>query len=372
MWPVASDAQTQTRLRTTMFASVDYILTVLFLLGYAAAGIISYDVPLKIFLVSMLANAIFVAGIGSGMSKQLRDPSLTWPQVFAACVVDLLGLLLAPQIAYLFILNLFVPLSYGNLFFSGRMFLLIWLSLIAALGAILTLFGGAIDIALVTPVERGLFWAFVAVTLARFLMVNAAASRVRVSLQDRNKVLAATTTKLVDLSSRDELTGLWNRREFMRLLQEESRRALRSGTSFCVAVIDIDRFKRINDNFGHLIGDAVLHELGQLLDGTRRATDSVARYGGEEFTLLLVQAKLSTATLALERTRDRVMQHDWPNLAPGLRLTISAGIADWQPGETLLQVLNRADAALSEAKSAGRNCVRVSSVGPDAFPESMK
>jgi diguanylate cyclase (GGDEF)-like protein len=95
-----------------------------------------------------------------------------------------------------------------------------------------------------------------------------------------------------------------------------------------------------------------------LLEETRRATDTLARYGGEEFILLLPGAGLDTAMLALERTRKHIERHDWSRIAPDLKVSISAGIAAWKPGETLAQVIDRADAALYEAKHAGRNRVR--------------
>jgi diguanylate cyclase len=253
-----------------------------------------------------------------------------------------------------------VPLSYGSVHFTQRMFLAAWILLSCAVGTAMLAVSVYDDIALATPIDRILFWAVTVFALGRFLAVNAEVSRLRLRLQRKNRELAHAAVKLSDLASRDELTGLWNRREFMRLLLEESRRAVRSQSSFCVAMLDIDHFKKVNDTYGHLTGDAVLHELAQLLESMRRATDSVARYGGEEFTLLLVNAKITTATVALERIRAQVMQHDWETIATGLRLTVSGGIAAWRPGETLTQVLNRADAALYEAKEAGRNCVRVS------------
>jgi diguanylate cyclase (GGDEF)-like protein len=362
-WFASLDGKTQLRLRITAFAYIDYFVMVLLLLGFALAGIISYQIPLIFFAAALCINISCLIAIGTGWSKRFRDPSLTWLQVFAACTVDLVGIVLAPHIAYVFIINLFVPLSYGSLNFNERRFVLVWLYVVITIGALLSVLGNTADVALATAGEKIFFWVAIAVTIGRFLMVNAEVSRIRIRLKGRNKELAAATDKLADLSSRDPLTGLWNRREFMRLMQDESRRAVRSRLTFSVAVIDIDHFKEVNDQFGHLVSDAVLHELGQLMESARRATDSVARYGGDQFTLLLVQAKRSTATVALERTRNRVIQHDWANIAPGLQLTISAGIAEWQPGETLLQVLNRADMALREAKSAGRNCVRVSEPG---------
>jgi diguanylate cyclase len=358
--PIPLRAAMRWRMRTGGILAIDYGFNIVMLCGFAAAGIISYLIPLVLFGIGVLFTSFFLGLILSGKTRRFPDPSLTALQLLAACGFNLLGLLLAPQIAYFFMINLFVPLSYGSARFTQRTFVGVWILLACATGAALLLISEYEDVALAAPMDRILFWAISVFALGRFLAINAEVSRLRIRLQRKNNELANAAARLSDLASRDELTGLWNRREFMRLVLEESRRAVRSHSSFCIAVIDIDRFKNVNDSYGHLIGDAVLHELAQLLESMRRATDSVARYGGEEFTLLLVNAKLATATVALERIRLQIMQHDWETIAPGLRLTISAGLAAWRPGETLTQVLNRADGALYEAKNAGRNCVRVS------------
>jgi diguanylate cyclase (GGDEF)-like protein len=137
--------------------------------------------------------------------------------------------------------------------------------------------------------------------------------------------------------------------------------------SFCVAVISIDNFKTINQRYGHLTGDTILHEFAQFLETRRRATDAVARCDGKQFALLLAGAKPGTAMVALERIRGEVAQQDWGSIVPGMHLTISAGAAAWQPGETLISVVDRAAAALRDAKIAGRNCVRVSAPVPSVI-----
>lgn len=325
-WFASFEAGTQQHLRPTAFAAVDYTVTVLILFGFAATGKVSDDVPLEILAIAIALNFIFVAGIWSGYTRRYRDPALTGIQVAAVCAINLLGLILAPQIAYVFILNLFVSLSYGGLHFSRQTFLRAWLLLTCTLGTVMLL-GSHVPISIVTPAEHLFFWGAVTLALGRFLSINAEISRLRVRAQKNNVDLVAAAAKLTDVSSRDELTGLWNRREFMRLLQEESRRAVRSRSSFCVAFIDIDHFMQINNRFGRAIGDKALHELAQLLESKRRATDSLARYGDNAFSLLLVNPKRSTAMVALERIRNEVAQYDWERIAPGLELTISAGVA---------------------------------------------
>ncbi len=352
------DHNTRLRLRRTGLAATDYLVTGSILLAFAALGTIPYTVPLFLLAVAGIINATFLTLIASGFSRRWADPSMTAMQVFAACAMNLAGVVMAPQIAHVFIVILFMPLAYGSLHFAQRAYLVTWLYLSVALGFVITASGAFRGIADQGPAAQLLFWIVVVVALGRFLAINATVARLRENLKKKNDELLSATGKLTELASRDELTGLWNRREFMRLLQDEARRAARSQTSFCVAIIDIDHFKDVNDQHGHLVGDAVLHELAQLLEFSRRATDSLGRYGGEEFTLLLQGAKPSTATVALERTRNLVAQHDWSSIAPGLQLTISAGVGAWHPGDTLTVVMNRADSALYEAKHAGRNCVR--------------
>lgn len=357
-WLASLDRKTRSRFRRTALSAVDYGVVALILFGFAGVGAIPLRVPVTLSIASAIVLGIFLLALGSGWSQRLRDPSMTAAQVSAACATNLAGMLMAPQLTHLFIVMLFMPLAYGSLHFSQRTYLRSWAYLALALAA-MALYTGPLPAPPMSSVtERVLNWLVVVFAFGRFLGITAEVSGLRQHLKDRNAELQTATEKLGDLASRDELTGLWNRREFMRLLQEEARRAARNQTPFCVAIIDIDNFKHVNDRWGHLVGDAVLHEMGQLLEFSRRATDSLARYGGEEFTLLLQGARLSTATVALERTRNLVAQHDWTKLAPDLQLTVSAGISAWHPGDTLQAVMNRADTALYEAKHAGRNCVR--------------
>jgi diguanylate cyclase len=346
-------------LRTTGFVAVDYAVNVMILFGFAVIGTVPYGVPIRVATIAVAFNGIFICGIVSGFTRRFRDPSITALQVFAACGINLLALLLAPQIAYMAVVNLFVLLSYGSLRFSLRAFFLAWLVLSAVLAIELRIVGTHVDVAAAAGIDQLFFWLVVTAALGRFLAVNAEVSRLRAGLHERNRELAMMAARLADLASRDDLTGLWNRREFMRLLLEEKKRVGRRSGRFCVALIDADHFKQVNDRFGHLTGDAVLRELAQVFDRTRRMTDTLARYGGEEFILLLFDADTDAALHALERMRIGVEQHDWEHIAAGLRVTISIGVAAWQNGEDVGQTINRADASLYEAKAAGRNCVRI-------------
>ena len=169
--------------------------------------------------------------------------------------------------------------------------------------------------------------------------------------------LEVQRNELERLSREDPLTGLANRREFDRHLHTAILYSQRHGTPLAVAMLDLDRFKRVNDGWGHAVGDAVLEETGRLLRRECRAIDVIARYGGEEFVLALPHADLPAAVAVCERVRRAFMAFDWGALAPGLSLTISAGVSAWREGRSGHELLAEADENLYRAKQHGRNRV---------------
>lgn len=169
-WFSSLDAKTRIRLRATAFSAADYVVNALILFGCASVGMISYDALFKLISIAVVFNVMFLGGIGFGFTRGFRDPSIIGLQVFVACGLNLLGMLLAPKIAYLFIVNLFVPLAYCCMHFSQRMFVLIWLFLSFALGAVLSTIGDA-DIMLATRNHRLFFWGVLIIAIARFLLV---------------------------------------------------------------------------------------------------------------------------------------------------------------------------------------------------------
>jgi len=166
-------------------------------------------------------------------------------------------------------------------------------------------------------------------------------------LRDANQLLAAQALT-------DSLTGLGNRRSFDRAIA----RALHRGTfDGALAAIDIDRFKQVNDEFSHLTGDEVLRRIGVLAETVIRPTDQAFRVGGEEFLVLLPGATGDLAVAICERIRRAIEDHPWADVAPGLRVTASFGVAAAQARDSVTGLLGRADAALYTAKKAGRNQV---------------
>lgn len=168
--------------------------------------------------------------------------------------------------------------------------------------------------------------------------------------------LQRANTQLKSLAETDALTGLLNRNGLGNSFAFDVERALRYGRSLSVIMLDIDHFKAINDDFGHLIGDKVLADLGRLLMQATRNVDTVCRWGGEEFVVICHETPLEQAEQLAERLLQQAREHAFASQRP---LTLSAGVAHVQAGDVPDTLVARADAALYQAKNSGRNRVCV-------------
>jgi diguanylate cyclase (GGDEF)-like protein len=188
----------------------------------------------------------------------------------------------------------------------------------------------------------------------------------RSSLAKKKDALAVALARLKELASRDELTGLHNRRHLMEMLEAQQERSRRYGEPFSLCILDLDLFKRINDGHGHGVGDEVLRGFSERIRAHLRRMDvlgrgeldsTFARYGGEEFLLLLPYAAGAGACACVERLRSAMHESLFVTSAGAMAVTFSAGVAQYRKDESLAEVINRADEALYRAKSAGRDRV---------------
>jgi diguanylate cyclase (GGDEF)-like protein len=178
-------------------------------------------------------------------------------------------------------------------------------------------------------------------------------SKLRSRMRYQKRELSEALDTIRILATVDELTSLVNRRHMNEVLEaEEQRQAVAADT--CIALLDIDFFKQVNDRYGHATGDAVLRSFSDAARASLRANDVLARWGGEEFLLLLPHSAPDDARAVLERMADRVRSMRVPGLN-GDRISFSAGLAARRPGETCADVISRADKALYQAKNAGRD-----------------
>lgn len=168
----------------------------------------------------------------------------------------------------------------------------------------------------------------------------------------------AIEQSLQNLAERDSLTGLYNRRRGMELYEEAFAAVRRQNRNLALLILDLDHFKGINDQFGHLVGDDILRWIGAAILSCMPAAGIGFRWGGEEFVVALPNLDESEASDLAEQIRVKLSERTWPELSPGFRITASAGIAVYpQQGEDPNALIVAADRALYEAKRAGRDCI---------------
>lgn len=158
----------------------------------------------------------------------------------------------------------------------------------------------------------------------------------------------------------DPLTGLGNRRYLMDRLREETERVMRKGTSYCLAILDVDHFKSFNDSFGHEVGDQVLCEIAKSLRTQLRDYDFCGRWGGEEFLIILPETDLAEAGPVAERVRLAIKEIQVDTKGQPHLLSASVGLTHYRSGEGYSDTIKRADDALYRAKELGRDRLEIS------------
>ncbi|HEU0076912.1 MAG TPA: diguanylate cyclase, partial [Longimicrobiaceae bacterium] len=178
-------------------------------------------------------------------------------------------------------------------------------------------------------------------------------------LDQKNRELEMANRRLKKLSITDGLTELFNHRHVHELLHDEFERSARTGESIAVVMMDLDRFKAVNDTYGHPTGDVILYETARIIKETAREIDSVGRYGGEEFIAILPETDEEPAANFAERVRAAVEEHVFRDGATEVRMTVSCGVASAaaEGVDSPEALLKAADEALYQAKHGGRNQV---------------
>ena len=326
-------------------------------LGYfVAVGLAERGPVLALALLGVGGMLLFYAAIRSGASERLRDPSLTIAQMSFALLVGALAYTLAGRGRGAVFPIMMVVLMFGLYSLTPRQVRLMSALALALFGAAMALMAWRNPRVYRPEVEFAHFLV-IAIILPAVSMLAGQLGQLRDALKRQKAELREALARNEVLAQRDELTGLANRRHMAALIEAERMRSERSGARFCLAVLDIDRFKRINDSHGHPTGDYVLKVFAAEALAAIREADVLARWGGEEFMLMLPDAGLTAARLGLERLRTRVeglrVAHEGRELA----FTVSAGLVEVSPDETLVEAIARADRALYQAKQQGRNKV---------------
>jgi diguanylate cyclase (GGDEF)-like protein len=189
-------------------------------------------------------------------------------------------------------------------------------------------------------------------------------SKMHEGLRSQRAELARALDKVNQLATRDDLTQVHNRRHVTELMRIEQARHERHATPLCLALLDIDFFKIVNDTFGHHAGDEVLRRFAQSTLRGLRTADLLGRWGGEEFVVLFPDTSLAHAQVALQRVREQLRQTDFSSIDSELRISFSAGLVLVGDGERIEAAVERADQAMYRAKARGRDCVEIEAALP--------
>ena len=346
------DAQQILRINRNLAAAGSSLLVILLLTFYWREGYLgahAYGMAVAMIVVLIV---VFQAIFRTGLNTRAADPSLTMAQVASACAVLVFINFHLQAARGAFLLVYIMAVIFAVFRLNTKQILLVVVPiLIAHVGSIFQMRGRGIDPEIIRL--EFIQWVVLVVVLLWFSQLGGYISNMR--------------RRLRSLAVRDALTDAYSRRHMTDMLAAEKARAHRSGSAFCIVLIDLDRFKSINDVHGHGVGDQVLVDFAALVKRHVRIVDHVGRYGGEEFLLLLPDTQLSAAVAVAQRIREATRAADWSALTAGLVVTVSIGVHEPGRDESIEQALEQADAALYRAKHAGRD--RVEYAAPASEPQ---
>src|SRR4030088_2487184 len=338
---------------------VSYVIDAYILLLYAHAGTIPVTIGPAFAACGLVSIACYIALSEMGFTERFKDHYFVAPQAIASMAIMLAFTYIAPQVGGMFLFTLFVVVNFSFLRSPRWKTAFVWTAMALGLTGLFLLTDKPISMPHGTYVERFATMTVFVLTIGRCMFLGIFSSSMRQTLYKSGVELKAANKRIEELAELDELTGSFNRRCIMRMLDDEIARANRSKAPCSIALIDLDWFKRVNDHYGHPTGDEVLRTFAITVFANIRTIDKFGRYGGEEFLLVLPDTPDDEAVRTLDRLREIVAGLDWSAFSPGMQVTISAGVAMLKPDETADTFLARADRALYAAKAQGRN--RISS-----------
>jgi diguanylate cyclase len=335
--------------------AASYLIDALILFVYARAGSIPTTIAPAFAAIGLLSVAFYLALSESGVTERLKDHYFVLPQLCISVAIMLAFAYLAPEVGGMFLCLLFLVFNFGSLRLTPRQSAVVWTVTTLGVAGLFVLTDKPIGLPHGNELERFATMLMFALTIGRCMFLGLFSSSMRQSLYQSGERLKEAYRRIEELAELDELTGSFNRRCIMRLLEEEIARSGRLNAPCSIALIDLDHFKRINDAYGHPTGDEVLRTFAITVFANIRTIDRFGRYGGEEFLLVLPETPPQSAAQMLDRLRTIIAELDWSAFSPGMQVTMSAGVATLRRDENSDTFLARADRALYTAKARGRN-----------------
>jgi len=309
-----------------------------------------------ILVVGWAGYIIIFVLILTGVNQRFKDKGMTLIQITWVTAILMVSVYHIDQVRMLYLMLYLMVMLFAA--FQLRLDGFLFIAIIAILGYGTVIFLLSFNHPNIIDLKIEIIqWLVFAFTLVGFSLVGSDLSALRRMLRSRNVELKAALDKVNEMAITDELTGIFNRRHIMDVLKYQKSMADRGDYIFVVCYADLDHFKQVNDRFGHSTGDIVLQKFAVLTKDVIREVDYIARFGGEEFLLILVKTSLPEAVVVSDRIRKSIRKFSFGDLSPDLHMTVSIGVAEYQSGERIEDLLDRADAALYRAKESGRNRV---------------
>ena len=323
------------------------------LTGFYALGVVGAQVLWVLAGLTAAGFAVFGAVFRSGLQRKLRLRHLKLGIVTTAIGGMLVVFYLEPVTQILLAPFMFVAVAYGIFTVPRRTLLVLTAAVLCAYAAVIAAHYAEQGNDALLRLELMHLLAL-AVSVPAFIVLMGRVQRLYRSLYQASRKIK----NIQEDAQRDVLTGCFNRRYVLAVLEEQKQLADESGIPLCLAVLDIDHFKHINDSLGHLGGDQVLRDFGRLAQQSVRSGEVFGRYGGEEFLMIFPATSLLPALNICERIRAQIEVHNWDSrLRKGV--TVSIGVTQYVIGESVMEFFSRADTAMYLAKEGGRNQVVV-------------
>ncbi len=352
------DPAQRLRLSQTLLAAGVMLVSVVVMQFYVWAGVVAALPALLWSVINVLGMVVFFAVQRLGWTRSRAEPSLTAQQMFFAVTSSAAAYALGGPARGGVFPVLMLVMVFGVFVLAPRHMLAVVAYAVALFAAVMAVMVNRRPDQYLVAVEIGHF-VMMTTMLAAGAVLSVRITRLRLQSRQHRTDLAQALLRLREGSTLDELTGLANKRQMLALMEQEHQRCIRSGQTFCLAVLDIDNFKPINEAHGYAVGDAVLRAVADEAQRQVRAADVLSRWAEDDFVLMLSDSRAALARGGLERLHERVSALRILHGQQALSVTLSAGLAEHHAGESVAQTLARAERALAEARTQGRGRVVV-------------
>jgi diguanylate cyclase (GGDEF)-like protein len=355
-WLLSSEQKQRLLLGRSLVASANAVVGLTALEYGASQGMNSAEPTRWLTVSGITATVLIYLYTRAGLNKSWRDPSMTEPKLILVVTFLAVGYYLGDMGRDIALILLVTLEMFGMFVITPTQVLRISVYATIAFGMSMFMVA-ATDTGVWQARLQTVHFVVMLIILGTISWLANQLAIMRNALRARKDALSEALDRIQILATHDDLTGLINRRHMVDLMETQFKRRARTGNEVCLALLDLDHFKQINDTHGHGVGDEVLRSFALAMKASLRNSDIPARWGGEEFMLLFDDTNIETARLTLERARLEVSRMSLSDSVPGLRVTFSCGLTESLPGEALEHTVDRADQALYAAKAAGRDRV---------------